>query len=168
MCLYLVTRYGFYDECHRKYGSANVWKYFTDLFDYFPVTAVVENAVSVTMQWVDTDDSVRDWGGSVGCFVLHACMYVVFRCLFRQIFCLHGGLSPSIDTLDAVRALDRVQEVCHVCSIRQLQLSLCRPPCCWCSHPSLSLGWVLRCVDLSVLLTLEAKSRTVLSDNHLL
>jgi diadenosine tetraphosphatase ApaH/serine/threonine PP2A family protein phosphatase len=38
-------RYGFYDECHRKYGSANVWKYFTDLFDYFPVTAVVENAV---------------------------------------------------------------------------------------------------------------------------
>jgi diadenosine tetraphosphatase ApaH/serine/threonine PP2A family protein phosphatase len=37
--------YGFYDECHRKYGSANVWKYFTDLFDYFPLTAVVENAV---------------------------------------------------------------------------------------------------------------------------
>ncbi|GJD05844.1 Serine/threonine-protein phosphatase PP2A catalytic subunit [Galdieria sulphuraria] len=29
------------------------------------------------------------------------------------IFCLHGGLSPSIDTLDQVRALDRVQEVPH-------------------------------------------------------
>ncbi|CAI7178279.1 CFC_collapsed_G0007040.mRNA.1.CDS.1 [Saccharomyces cerevisiae] len=28
--------YGFYDECLRKYGSANVWKMFTDLFDYFP------------------------------------------------------------------------------------------------------------------------------------
>jgi diadenosine tetraphosphatase ApaH/serine/threonine PP2A family protein phosphatase len=31
----------------------------------------------------------------------------------NQIFCLHGGLSPSIDTLDNIRALDRVQEVPH-------------------------------------------------------
>mmetsp|Transcript_10096 Transcript_10096/g.14277 ORF Transcript_10096/g.14277 Transcript_10096/m.14277 type:complete len:410 (-) Transcript_10096:71-1300(-) len=65
--------YGFYDECVRKYGSANVWKLFTDLFDYLPLTALVEN----------------------------------------DIFCLHGGLSPSIDTLDHVRQLDRVQEVPH-------------------------------------------------------
>lgn len=65
--------YGFYDECVRKYGSANVWKLFTDLFDYFPLTAVVDNSI----------------------------------------FCLHGGLSPSIDTLDHVRQLDRVQEVPH-------------------------------------------------------
>ena len=65
--------YGFYDECLRKYGNANVWKYFTDLFDYLPLTALIEN----------------------------------------QIFCLHGGLSPSIDTLDNVRSLDRFQEVPH-------------------------------------------------------
>jgi len=26
----------------RKYGNASVWKIFTDLFDYFPVTAMVE------------------------------------------------------------------------------------------------------------------------------
>ncbi|TYI48520.1 hypothetical protein E1A91_D13G254700v1 [Gossypium mustelinum] len=32
--------YGFYDECLRKYGTANVWKTFTDLFDYFPLTAL--------------------------------------------------------------------------------------------------------------------------------
>ncbi|XP_009612069.1 serine/threonine-protein phosphatase PP2A catalytic subunit isoform X1 [Nicotiana tabacum] len=32
--------YGFYDECLRKYGNANVWKTFTDLFDYFPLTAL--------------------------------------------------------------------------------------------------------------------------------
>lgn len=37
--------YGFYDECLRKYGNANVWKYFTDLFDYFPLTALVEEQV---------------------------------------------------------------------------------------------------------------------------
>ncbi|KAF4081651.1 hypothetical protein AMELA_G00163530 [Ameiurus melas] len=65
--------YGFYDECLRKYGNANVWKYFTDLFDYLPLTALVDT----------------------------------------QIFCLHGGLSPSIDTLDHIRALDRIQEVPH-------------------------------------------------------
>ncbi len=37
--------YGFYDECMRKYGSATVWKLFTDLFDYLPITALVENQV---------------------------------------------------------------------------------------------------------------------------
>lgn len=65
--------YGFYDECMRKYGNSNVWKYFTDLFDYLPLTALVDN----------------------------------------QIFCLHGGLSPSIETLDNIRMLDRLQEVPH-------------------------------------------------------
>jgi serine/threonine-protein phosphatase 2A catalytic subunit len=39
--------YGFYDECMRKYGNANVWKYFTDLFDYLPLTALVDNQVIV-------------------------------------------------------------------------------------------------------------------------
>lgn len=59
--------YGFYDECLRKYGNANVWKYYTDLFDLLPLTAVVEN----------------------------------------QIFALHGGLSPNLDTLDQIRQIDR-------------------------------------------------------------
>ena len=36
---------------------------------------------------------------------------------FFQIFCLHGGLSPSIDTLDHIRALDRIQEVPHEVSL---------------------------------------------------
>ena len=29
----------------------------------------------------------------------------------QQIFSLHGGLSPSLDTLDNIRQLDRVQEI---------------------------------------------------------
>ncbi|CAD8211107.1 unnamed protein product [Paramecium octaurelia] len=37
--------YGFYDECQRKYGSANVWRYCTDVFDYLTISAVIENRV---------------------------------------------------------------------------------------------------------------------------
>jgi diadenosine tetraphosphatase ApaH/serine/threonine PP2A family protein phosphatase len=37
--------YGFYEECIRKYNTADVWTMFTDLFDYLPLTALVENQV---------------------------------------------------------------------------------------------------------------------------
>ena len=30
-----------------------------------------------------------------------------------QVFCVHGGLSPSVNTLDQVRTIDRKQEVPH-------------------------------------------------------
>ena len=42
---YLIKVYGFYDECFKKYGNANVWKMFTDVFDYLPLSCVVENKV---------------------------------------------------------------------------------------------------------------------------
>lgn len=65
--------YGFYDECLRKYGSVNVWRYCTDVFDYLSLSAVIDN----------------------------------------RIFCVHGGLSPTISTLDQIRTIDRKQEVPH-------------------------------------------------------
>lgn len=34
--------YGFYAECERKFGDPQVWGHFTDVFDYFPVCAVVD------------------------------------------------------------------------------------------------------------------------------
>ena len=37
--------YGFYDECVRKFGSANIWKACTDLFDLFPIAAVIDNQI---------------------------------------------------------------------------------------------------------------------------
>ncbi|GIL84649.1 hypothetical protein Vretimale_14535 [Volvox reticuliferus] len=65
--------YGFYDECLRKYGSVNVWRYCTDVFDYLSLSAVIDNSI----------------------------------------FAVHGGLSPTISTLDQIRTIDRKQEVPH-------------------------------------------------------
>ena len=65
--------YGFYDECMRKYGSINVWRYCTEIFDYLPISAIID----------------------------------------EKIFCIHGGLSPTIDTIDEIRNIDRKQEVPH-------------------------------------------------------
>ena len=41
----ITTVYGFYDECVRKYGSASVWRYCTEVFDYLSLTAVVDGKV---------------------------------------------------------------------------------------------------------------------------
>ncbi|KAK9808048.1 hypothetical protein WJX73_009001 [Symbiochloris irregularis] len=65
--------YGFYDECLRKYGSANVWRYCTDIFDYLSLSALID----------------------------------------QRMFCVHGGLSPTVKSLNEIRVIDRKQEVPH-------------------------------------------------------
>lgn len=158
----LSCRYGFYDECLRKYGNSNVWKCFTDLFDYFPLTGLIDNQVPpASHALVATQDCspVCDtapsglcscarvlalveprglnahaepaaispilsflpilslWDGIIYCYEwdprLSCSPLPTFplRQVCMQIFCLHGGLSPTLDTLDHIRSLDRVQEV---------------------------------------------------------
>ena len=41
--------YGFYDECKRKYGSVNVWRYCTEIFDYLSLSAIVDGKVHCTV-----------------------------------------------------------------------------------------------------------------------
>ena len=37
--------YGFYDECMRKYGNTNPWKYCTEVFDLLNLAAVIDGRV---------------------------------------------------------------------------------------------------------------------------
>jgi serine/threonine-protein phosphatase 4 catalytic subunit len=61
---------GFYEECIRKFGGTSVWHLCTDLFDLFPIAAIVDNTI----------------------------------------FCVHGGLSPEIHSVDQIAAIDRRRE----------------------------------------------------------
>lgn len=41
----ITTVYGYYDECLRKYGNSNAWKYTMEVFDHLVLAAVVEGKI---------------------------------------------------------------------------------------------------------------------------
>ncbi|KAJ9453609.1 Serine/threonine-protein phosphatase ppe1 [Diplonema papillatum] len=67
----VTTIYGFWDECQKKYGGAEPWKWCTEVFDCMSIAAIIDS----------------------------------------KVFCVHGGLSPSLATVDQIRCIQRRQEI---------------------------------------------------------
>eukprot|EP01129_Flabellula_baltica_P011786 TRINITY_DN5214_c0_g1_i1.p1 TRINITY_DN5214_c0_g1~~TRINITY_DN5214_c0_g1_i1.p1 ORF type:complete len:322 (+),score=64.46 TRINITY_DN5214_c0_g1_i1:149-1114(+) len=63
--------YGFYEECLKKTGDAQAWRYICDTFDVLPISAIING----------------------------------------KIFCVHGGLSPELRTVDDIREIERFGDV---------------------------------------------------------
>lgn len=84
-CADVNRMYGFFDECKRR-SKMKMWKEFTTYFDTLPLAAVIAEKVNAELD-----------------FFLTIFIY--------QIFCVHGGLSPTLQSMDNIR---EVKRPCHI------------------------------------------------------
>jgi serine/threonine-protein phosphatase 4 catalytic subunit len=82
--------YGFYDECQRKYGSSNVWRWCCEVFDYLALGAIVDGRV----------------------FCVHGGLSPVLQAI-DQVFEPYRWFLICSLTWIQIRAIDRKQEVPH-------------------------------------------------------
>lgn len=50
--------YGFYDECMKKYGNANLWRFCCRLFDLMPIGALIDNEVLCIHGWLNKEKKI--------------------------------------------------------------------------------------------------------------
>ena len=81
----VTQTYGFYTECVRKYGSANVWNYFTDMFDFLTLSVVIDDQI----------------------FCVHGGAHLTLISNAQPNIGDFAGLSPSIHGIDQIKIIDR-------------------------------------------------------------
>lgn len=88
--------YGFYDECQRKYGNANAWRYCTDIFDFLTLSAIIDGRVLCVHGGLSPDVRTLDQ------------VLVVIECSS----CGHCDSLPK-QVQPQVRVVERVCEIPH-------------------------------------------------------